>query len=216
MSGHGPRRGRDTTKYGTQLAVDDAEVPLDGELSFATLSDAHRDEFPEEATSPELPAAPPSEQGPPPPQRRGGGALRPDGVEVDIVHAAPSETPEVWRALEVWTKKSVYALDANLRCMAVIDRERGTQDARHRFLGARLMGGEHKIDDRRAFSYPLPVPGGEAVFQVAAGSYGHTSRVERVLLRVRVTELTIAQAGESAEMTAVWQRIGKKLSEPGA
>jgi hypothetical protein len=57
-------------------------------------------------------------------------------------------------------------------------------------LGARLTGGQRRSASANAMEivFPLPVPGTEAAFRKEAGrhgQYGHTSMVERVVLRVR-------------------------------
>lgn len=217
-------RGRSTRRYGTDPTAETAASaagPTTEPLSVEELtsdtgrhervgSDTLKPPLDDGLTSPEIVLP---EASAPPPQRRGGGALRPDGVEVDIVHEAPGR-PESgrWRAFEVWTKKSVYAIDAHLQCIAVIDRATGAADARHRFVGASLMGGEHKNAGKRSFSYPLPVPGGDAVFQLGtaqSGIFGHTSTVERVLMRLRVTQV------EVEDTDAFWAALGREQDASG-
>jgi hypothetical protein len=213
--GDGGRRPRPTKKYG--VSPDSQPV----RTQSAELGKAP----PTARTEPEMPMPPEVAAivheasasanrllvaGPPPPQRRGGGALRPDGIEVDLIHEQDAPEAGRWRACEVWTQKSIYAIDAALRCIAVLDRQSGKADARHRFVGARLMGGEQKEGGRRTFSYPFPVPGGDAVFQLAttqAGVFGHTSPVERVLMRVRITHADIPDSD------TLWADLGRTLDQ---
>jgi hypothetical protein len=127
-------------------------------------------------------------------------------IEVHVIHERSGGRPSPWRAVEIWTENRIYAVDGSMRCVAVIDRGTSHPDDKHSFLGARLIGGEHKDGEgNMAFSHPLPTPGHEAVFQVASatrGRYGHTSPVERVLLRIRVTHASL-----EGETDAVWEEI---------
>jgi hypothetical protein len=128
-------------------------------------------------------------------------------VEVQVIHERSAGRPSEWRAVEIWTSNRIYAVDGHMRCIAVLDRGTGHPDDKHSFLGARLMGGEHKDGDgNMAFSHPLPTPGHEAVFQSASptrGRYGHTSPVERVILRIRVTHASL----DAEESDGVWDEI---------
>jgi hypothetical protein len=218
----GGRRNRTTRPYGDQPVAEasPAEARLLDELAPPDETAAPDEALEHRSTSRYATVDP--EGAPPPPQRRGGGQLRPDNVEIDLVQVDDAADMDGrWRTLEIWTQKSVYAVDADLRCFAVIDRASGNADTRHRFIGARLMGGEHKSDGQRAFSYPVPVPGGDAVFQIIstsskpgvhAGAFGHTSAVERVLLRIRVTRVPTASTPTVAGSTdALWADIRKTL-----
>jgi hypothetical protein len=150
------------------------------------------DDFAEhELTSPE--------HGPPP-------EAPPLDVEVALVHErGVSPRPGQWRAFEIWTAKSVYAIDGQLLCIGVMDRATGQADAQHAFLGARLMGGERKQAGAMSFSHPLPVPGGDAIFQISKSAmrsrYGHTSAVEKVVVRIRVTHAPV-DSGDT-----LWEEI---------
>ena len=134
------------------------------------------------------------------------------GIEVVLIHEKGlSETPGTWRVYEIWTAKSVYAIDGQMLCLGVMDRVTGRADEKHRFLGARLMGGEAKSNGGMSFSYPLPTPGAEAVFQIKSatrGRYGHTSPVEKVVLRVRVTHAVL----ESTDR--LWEEITQTFRLP--
>jgi hypothetical protein len=136
------------------------------------------------------------------------------GIEVAVVHErGVSERPGQWRAFEIWTAKRVYAIDGQMQCFGVMDRATGRADERHAFLGARLMGGEHKLDGAMSFSYPLPTPGSEAVFQIKSatkGRYGHTSPVEKVVMRIRITHAD-AKNGDR-----LWEDITHTFRPPPA
>jgi hypothetical protein len=137
----------------------------------------------------------------------------PAGLEVAIVEEhAVSARPGQWRAVEVWTANRVYAIDGNMTCFGVMERASGQVDERHTFLGARLMGGEVRDAGSMKMTHPLPVPGTEAVFQVKSGTkgrYGRTSKVERVVLRIRAT-LAIIDNPE-----AMWEDITTMFKRPG-
>ncbi len=136
------------------------------------------------------------------------------GVEVAVVHErGVSERPGQWRAFEIWTMKRVYAIDGQMQCFGVMDRATGRAVERHAFLGARLMGGERKDDGAMSFSYPLPTPGSEAVFQIKSatkGRYGHTSPVEKVVVRIRITHT------DGASGDHLWEEITHTLRPPPA
>ena len=130
-------------------------------------------------------------------------------IEVALVHEkGVSSRPGQWRAFEIWTAKSVYAIDGQMLCFGVMDRKSGHADERHAFLGARLMGGERKEDGALSFSHPLPVPGSDAIFQIKGaaksptrGRFGHTSPVEKVVVRIRVTHAPL-ESGDK-----LWEEI---------
>ena len=136
-------------------------------------------------------------------------------IEVALVHErGVSERPGQWRAFEIWTAKSIYAIDGQMLCFGVVDRASGRSDEKHSFLGARLMGGERKQGGAMSFSHPLPVPGGDAIFQIAPpgatapqgksgahGRYGHTSAVEKVVVRIRVSHAPV-DSGDT-----LWEEI---------
>jgi hypothetical protein len=95
-----------------------------------------------------------------------------------------------WPMLEIWTRNRVYHVDSTMSCIAVINRATGQPEANHSLMGSRLTGGERRSKSSQAVEiyYPFPMPGTEAVFRNESkrnGSYGHTSTIERVVLRVR-------------------------------
>jgi hypothetical protein len=108
-------------------------------------------------------------------------------VEVCLVEDAVSltEKPRPWRAIEIWTKRRVYGLDASFTCIEVLSRETGQPEPKHTMLGARLSGGRRRSEGKQRFAFPLPVPGMEAAFS-RGKKHGFTSPVERVVLRIRM------------------------------
>lgn len=134
----------------------------------------------------------------------------PPGVELVVV-----EEPQVsggekrpWRAAEVWTKRRVYGLDSTFKCVEVLDRETGLPERGHEMLGARLGGGRQRDKDNKVrFSYPLPLPGMEAMF-MKQKKHGYTSPVERMVVRVRVLVTSAEDKPPS------WDEIATRWSEP--
>jgi hypothetical protein len=140
------------------------------------------------------------------------GHFQAPGVEIAVVHErGVAARPGQWRAFEIWTAKRVYAIDGQMLCFGVMDRASGRADERHAFLGARLMGGEHKAQGAMSFSHPLPTPGAEAVFQIKSatrGRYGHTSPVEKVVVRIRVTHAPVDNGD------TLWEEITHTFRPP--
>ena len=104
--------------------------------------------------------------------------------------------------VEVWTKNRIYRIDASLTCIAVLMRDSGEPDSETQLIGARLAGGEsrHEDEDVMDLFYPLPVPGCAAVFNDTSKYrkvLGHTSKVERVVLRVHKTRVREGEVDES-------------------
>lgn len=132
------------------------------------------------------------------------------GVELVIVEEAQIAGGEkkAWRAAEVWTKRRVYGLDSTFKCVEIIDRETGLPERGHEMLGARLGGGRQRDRDNKVrFSYPLPLPGMEAMF-MKQKKHGYTSAVERMVVRVRVLVTSAEEALPS------WDEIASRWSEP--
>ncbi|MBX3222197.1 MAG: hypothetical protein KF795_16890 [Labilithrix sp.] len=119
----------------------------------------------------------------------------------------PGGERKPWRAAEVWTKRRVYGLDSTFKCVAILDRETGRPELGHEMLGARLGGGRLREKDTVRFSYPLPLPGMEAMF-MKAKKYGYTSIVERMIVRIRVLHTS------SADAVPTWDEIASRWSEP--
>ncbi len=109
------------------------------------------------------------------------------------------------RAYEIWTKNRVYGLDGGLECIEVIDLATGRSNPKHAFLGARLVGGQTRNGNQNELSFPLPTPGGEAVFQKLDTNnrikLSVTSRVTRVILHVHRVKV------ESAQRDGAWGKI---------
>jgi hypothetical protein len=117
-------------------------------------------------------------------------------IDVELVLERRT-TPYVdrpWPAVEIWTQNRVYSLDAGLRCLEVVDKATGKPEPRHPLIGAHLVGGQHEEGDGvMELSHPFPRVGSEAVFEQQSGSnarFSHTSSVERVVLRLRVLQVT--------------------------
>jgi len=135
-----------------------------------------------------------------------GTALGIELVVIDERQVAGGER-RPWRAAEVWTKRRVYGLDSTFRCVEIIDRETGRPELTHEMLGARLGGGRMRDKDAVRFSYPLPLPGMEAMFSKGK-KHGYTSAVERMVVRIRVLHTSADEASPS------WDDIASRWSEP--
>lgn len=132
------------------------------------------------------------------------------GVELLIVEEQQIAGGEkkAWRAAEVWTKRRVYGLDSTFKCVEIIDRETGLPERGHEMIGARLGGGRQRDKDNKVrFSYPLPLPGMEAMF-MKQKKHGYTSAVERMVVRVRVLVTSAEDALPS------WDEIASRWSDP--
>jgi hypothetical protein len=107
------------------------------------------------------------------------------------------------RALHLWTKNRVYRIDTTLTCVEVFDRTTGTNDLKHPMIGTQLMGGRRQYGKTMHWTRPYPVPGTEAVFvrknQLSTPKF--TSRIERVVLHVRVTTLVLNDDNAFEEVT---------------
>ena len=119
----------------------------------------------------------------------------------------PGGERKPWRAAEVWTKRRVYGLDSTFKCVEILDRETGRPEMGHDMLGARLGGGRLREKDTVRFSYPLPLPGMEAMF-MKGKKHGYTSAVERMIVRIRVLHTSADEA------TPSWDEIASRWSEP--
>ena len=122
------------------------------------------------------------------------GAGAPVDVEVIAERGAPGLLAGPWRALEIWTRNRVYALDARMTCITVIDRQSDRPQDEHPVLGATLVGGQLRGAGGaiEQVAHPYPRIGMTAVFTKKMGtrmSYSETSSVTRVLLRLRLVEV---------------------------
>lgn len=136
-------------------------------------------------------------------------AARSRSIELFVIDETqfPGGERRPWRAAEVWTKRRIYGLDSTFRCIEILDRETGRPETTHEMLGARLGGGRLREKETVRFSYPLPLPGMEAMF-MRGKKHGYTSAVERMIVRIRVLHT-------SAEDTApTWEEIASRWSEP--
>ncbi len=132
------------------------------------------------------------------------------GKSIELFVIDESQLPggerKPWRAAEVWTKRRVYGLDSTFKCVEILDRESGRPEAGHEMLGARLGGGRMREKDTVRFSYPLPLPGMEAMF-MKGRKHGYTSAVERMIVRIRVLHTSADEAVPS------WDEIASRWSE---
>jgi hypothetical protein len=130
------------------------------------------------------------------------------GIEMLVIDEKQTSGGErrPWRAAEVWTKRRVYGLDSTFRCVEILDRESGRPELTHEMLGARLGGGRMRDKDAVRFSYPLPLPGMEAMFSKSK-KHGYTSAVERMVVRIRVLHTTADETAPS------WDDIASRWSE---
>ncbi len=131
-----------------------------------------------------------------------------EGVELLVIdeHQVAGGERRPWRAAEVWTKRRIYGLDSTFRCVEVLDRETGHPERSHEILGARLGGGRTRKADTVRFSYPLPLPGMEAMFSKGK-KHGYTSAVERMIVRIRVLHTS------ADEIAPSWDDIASRWSE---
>ena len=111
-----------------------------------------------------------------------------------------------YRAIEVWTQNRVYTVDSTMTCVEVRDRASGLSDPRHSVLGARLVGGQRRYGKTLHVARPFPVPGTEAVFERDGKRTpaGVTSKVERVIMRIRVTSVVMEQEGAWDDVTSAF------------
>lgn len=133
----------------------------------------------------------------------------PANIELVVVEESqgPGSQRKPWRAAEVWTKRRVYGLDSTFKCVEILDRETGKPEPGNEMLGARLGGGRLRQRDVVRFSYPLPLPGMEAMF-LKGKKHGYTSAVERMIVRVRLLNTSPDEA------TPSWDDIASRWSEP--
>lgn len=124
-----------------------------------------------------------------------GGRAAQRAIEVNLVHEQGmsfSSADEAFPAIEVWTKNRIYQCNSSLVCIGVIERATRRHDPSHALIGARLTGGQRRDGGALQLSHPLPLPGTEAVFTRPEKTrrFGQTSKVERVVMRVRVMTLS--------------------------
>ncbi len=141
----------------------------------------------------------------------------PRPIEVEVVHqrnVAP-DTLQDWTSYQIWTRHRMYALDASLRCVEVFDRDTNAVNAKHRLLGARLVGGQTSTARGMELSYPFPRPGAEAVFEHMLGGkihFSQSSTVERVVTRMRIVAIEHEEKVHDA-----WETLtssGRRASAP--
>ena len=200
-----PRHTRDTSGAG---AAKEAEIgPMTGrktQVSERWENDGDLAHTLKMENAPSLPSVPRPSRVP----RATEPPLSVEGIELLVIdeRQVPGTERRPWRAAEVWTKRRVYGLDSTFRCVEILDRETGRPELTHEMLGARLGGGRMRDKETVRFSYPLPLPGMEAMFSKGK-KHGYTSAVERMVVRIRVLHT-------SADETApTWDDIASRWSE---
>lgn len=131
-----------------------------------------------------------------------------DGIELLVVEEkqVPGAEHRPWRAAEVWTRRRIYGLDSTFKCVEILDRSTGRPEAGNEMLGARLGGGRLRERDAVRFSYPLPLPGMEAMFSKGR-KHGYTSPIERMVVRIRVLHTSPDEA------MPTWEDIASRWSD---
>ena len=126
-----------------------------------------------------------------------GGSVDEHGVELELVQESgpPQLLQGHWRAVEVWTANTIYALDAGMVCVSVLDRASYRSKDDHEMVGATLLGGQERGSGGKVttVSHPLPRVGAFAVFSKKVGnrtSISETSPVLRVIYRMRIVEVS--------------------------
>jgi hypothetical protein len=134
----------------------------------------------------------------------------PPAVDIDLIYerrTAPLPD-QPWCFLEIWTRNTIYQLDASLVCIDVIDQASRRSIGHHPLRGARLVGGQSRGSDGMEISHPFPRPGSEAVFEQSAGRqvrFSQTSTVTRVVMRLRVLKV------EPEQLLPTWEEVSSKL-----
>jgi hypothetical protein len=169
------------------------------------------DPVPAEPAPPAEPETPPSGVSPPEPDR--------PLIEVEVrkVKNLATNARRPPPAYEIWTKNRVYNLDTTLTCIEVIELSSGRTDERHQLMGAQLVGGQKRRDDGNELSYPLPVPGTDAVFQ-RKDEKGRvrlvmTSKVTRVILHVQRVVVVADKAEHSWDQITSSRHVTHAMRE---
>lgn len=144
----------------------------------------------------------------------------PPPVDIEVVQQRGVATvPQaMWPMIDIYTHNRLYRVSPQLICIDVVDRKTGKSHGKHPMLGARLGGGQRRTETRVEISDPIPMPGMEVVFKQPGergDKFGQTSRVERVVLRLRVSAWSTAsqEATSWAEITsefAVDEILGRR------
>ena len=121
-------------------------------------------------------------------------------IDIEFVQQRGPALPQaMWGMLDIFTKNRIYRVNSTMTCIEVIERKTGARSKSHPMLGARMGGGQRRIDNRVEVADPIPVPGMDVVFKQAGGRFGQTSRVERVVVRVRVSAFRVGDSEPSWE-----------------
>ena len=111
----------------------------------------------------------------------------PQFVEVELVK---DNRPGPHAVFEIWSMRRIYSVDLSMRCFRVFCRKTNEYEPRNPCIGARLVGGQRKLEGKLEVSFPCPKPGLEGVFEIG-NSHEHitTSLVERVVFRIRIVQV---------------------------
>lgn len=158
----------------------------------------------------DAPASAPQKAGEAPRSRRG----QVPAVDIDLVYERRSAPlpDQPWVFLEIWTRNTIYALDARLVCIDVVDQVTKRSHGDHPLRGARLVGGQAREGEAMELSHPFPRPGAEAVFEQMQGRhvrFSQTSTVTRVVMRLRVLTVTPEQLLPTWEEVTGSHKIAK-------
>lgn len=133
-------------------------------------------------------------------------------IELVLVHVHPDSVSSApWRTIEFWTANTMYGLDSQLQCIEVSARDPRHETVPSHLLGAVLVGSQVRGTSEISIAFPYPIPGMEAVLRLPdSGKHMNTSRVERVMLRVRMTTVAIEEGKDPdwSVITTMWKPNG--------
>ena len=92
------------------------------------------------------------------------------------------QAPESCLTYEIWTARSVYEFDRQLRCIAVRDAQTSAAKDHHKCVGTRLIGGRRIGNQIIDVSSPIPALGHSALLGNDEHSTIVTSPVTRVVM----------------------------------
>jgi hypothetical protein len=128
------------------------------------------------------------------------------GIDVVLVPWAGAQAVpgEPWYYVQLWTDRHIYAFDLALTCIAMLDRRTGVSEKDPQVIGSRLTGGQLIEGKSVKMTYPLPVPGTQAVLEPTQGtrqSFVRTQRLERVIVRL------VAVTGGARDKHPTWEAV---------
>jgi len=102
-------------------------------------------------------------------------------LEVRVLHEAREGCP----TYEIWTARTVYEFDRELRCTAVRDPNTGKAKEHHECLGARMIGGRRFQNQHLDVSFPTPAIGHNAILGGDDQPLIVTTPVTRVIMNLQ-------------------------------